>query len=52
MNTTVKIEMDRDFVEWWETTLMANDKSAMLIAWQGWKACRDGYEARIGEMRG
>jgi hypothetical protein len=44
MKDKITIEMDKDFIGWWETTLMSNDKTYMLIAWQGWKACKENLE--------
>lgn len=38
MPEKVTIEMGEDFLDWFRTTVIANDKSMMLVAWWGWEA--------------
>ena len=40
----VTYHVSRDFLNWWKTTVIGNDRDVrMLLAWWGWEACRKYY---------
>lgn len=44
MPDKITIEVSEEFLNWWNTTPMGNDRQEkMVLAWWGWSACHKLY---------